>query len=166
MGWRSVLHSPPAGYYNGSTWVTAPEPNLRPENFRAGVDVGGMLGTLKTIGPGDKMYFFQDPGPIGRLGTTPRIGSGCIISVSGTYRVRFQLGVDDGLIGYGQIYVNGSPGGILRSVTSSYIGYIEDITINGNDKIQVYVWTNKSGGYVNLKDLSVSTDIEVWSSLN
>lgn len=38
---------PPAGYYNGSTWVTAPEPNLRPENIREGVIVGGITGTLQ-----------------------------------------------------------------------------------------------------------------------
>lgn|GEM_PF-3106036 len=160
-----VFIAPPRGYYDGSSWVTAPATGIKPENLRDGVSFGPITGTLKTIGPGDKMRFFQDLGPTGLFGTTPQIAVGCTISVAGTYRVVFYLGVDDGLIGYGQIYVNGSPRGTLRSVTSSYIGYIEDISINGNDKIQVYAWTNQSGGgYVRLRDFTVSTDIEVWSS--
>ncbi|EHB65276.1 tail fiber repeat 2 protein [Paenibacillus lactis 154] len=160
-----VFIAPPRGYYDGSSWVTAPATGIKPENLRDGVSFGPVIGSLKTIGPGDKMRFFQDIGPTGLYGTTPQIAVGCTISVAGTYRVVFYLGVDDGLIGYGQIYVNGSPRGTLRSVTSSYIGYVEDISINGNDKIQVYAWTNQSGGgYVRLRDFTVSTDIEVWSS--
>lgn len=153
---------PPAGYYNGSTWITAPEPNLRPENFRAGVDVGGMLGTLKTIGPGSDMRLYYYDGSSGKLATEPKVGMGCSISVAGTYRIQFYLKVDDGYIGYGQIYVNGSPRGTLRTVSSSfYQGFQEDITINGDEKIQVYVWTNKSGGYVSIQNFSVSTDIKI-----
>lgn len=160
-----VFIAPPRGYYDGNSWVTAPATGIKPENLRDGVSFGPITGTLKTIGPGDKMRFFQDPGPTGLFGTTPQIAVGCTISVAGTYRVVFYLGVDDGLIGYGQIYVNGSPRGTLRSVTSSYIGYIEDISINGNDKIQVYAWTNQGGGgYVRIRDFTVSTNIEVWSS--
>ncbi|MGG1878126.1 phage tail protein [Paenibacillus cisolokensis] len=160
---------PPAGYYNGSTWVTAPEPNLRPENFRAGVDVGGMLGTLKTIGPGSDMRLYHDAGPNGILGlvSNPKIGMGCLISVAGTYRVQFYLKVDDGAIGYGQIYVNGSPRGTLRTVSSSfYMGFQEDITINGDEKIHVYMWTNKSGAYVVIQDFTITTDIKVTTSRN
>ncbi|WP_339193083.1 hypothetical protein [Paenibacillus sp. FSL W8-1287] len=37
---------PPAGYYNGSTWVTAAEPQLTANNLRNGADVGGIIGTL------------------------------------------------------------------------------------------------------------------------
>lgn len=159
-----VFISPPRGYYDGSSWVTAPATGIKPENLRDGVSFGPVIGNLKTIGPGDKMKFFEEIGPLSTFGTSPGIGFGCVISMAGTYRVQFYLGVQDGFIGYGQIYVNGTPRGTLRSVTSSYIGYIEDITINGNDKIQVYVWTNKSGGYVHLRDFKVSTNIEVWSS--
>lgn len=153
---------PPAGYYNGSTWVTSPEPNLRPENFRAGVNVGGMIGSLKTIGPGSDMRLYHYAGSSGKLATEPKVGMGCSISVAGTYRIQFYLKVDDGYIGYGQIYVNGSPRGTLRTVLSSfYQGFQEDITINGDETIQVYVWTNKSGGYVSIQDFTVSTDIKI-----
>lgn len=156
---------PPAGYYNGSTWVTAPEPQLRPENFRAGVIVGGMIGNLKTIGPGSDTRLYHDVGPSGILATAPKIGMGCLISVAGTYRVQFYLKVDDGSLGYGQIYVNGSPRGTLRTVSSSFLqGFQEDITINGDEKIHVYVWTNKSGAYVTIQDFTISTDIKVTTS--
>ncbi|MFB6473362.1 phage tail protein [Paenibacillus glucanolyticus] len=37
---------PPAGYYNGSTWVTAAEPQLTSNNIRNGANVGGIIGTL------------------------------------------------------------------------------------------------------------------------
>lgn len=35
------------GYYlKGANWVFAPQPNLRPENIRAGVNIAGMVGSL------------------------------------------------------------------------------------------------------------------------
>lgn len=37
---------PPHGYFNGSTWVTAAVPGLTAANLRAGVNVGGLVGTL------------------------------------------------------------------------------------------------------------------------
>lgn len=37
---------PPHGYYNGSSWVTAAVPGLIAANLRAGVNVGGIVGTL------------------------------------------------------------------------------------------------------------------------
>ncbi|MNP01470.1 hypothetical protein D3C76_932860 [compost metagenome] len=39
---------PPAGYYNGGeSWVTAPVPGLVAANIRSGVNVAGLIGTLK-----------------------------------------------------------------------------------------------------------------------
>lgn len=154
---------PPRGFYDGGeSWVTAPEPNLRPENFRAGVDVGGMLGTLKTIGPGNDMILYQDSTFRSMLGTTPRIGAGCRISLAGTYQVLFYLSTESGATGYGQIYVNGAPRGILRSgINTTPIGYIQDIEINGNDKIQVYVWSSASNKYVTISDFIVRCDLRV-----
>ncbi|GIO93199.1 tail fiber protein [Paenibacillus lactis] len=38
---------PPSGFYDGASWVTSPEPNLKPENIRTGVNVGGVVGTLQ-----------------------------------------------------------------------------------------------------------------------
>lgn len=37
---------PPAGAYNGSTWVTSPEPQLIASNIRNGANIGGLTGTL------------------------------------------------------------------------------------------------------------------------
>lgn len=39
------LIRPPAGYYNGATWVTAPVPGLTPQNLKLGVNVAGLVGT-------------------------------------------------------------------------------------------------------------------------
>lgn len=39
-----VFIKPPAGYYDGASWVTAPAPNLRPENIVAGIDILGIIG--------------------------------------------------------------------------------------------------------------------------
>lgn len=37
---------PPAGYYNGSTWVTANEPQLTADNIRKGSVIGGIAGSV------------------------------------------------------------------------------------------------------------------------
>ncbi|WP_178381954.1 hypothetical protein [Paenibacillus sp. P32E] len=41
-----VFLAPPAGYYDGSSWVTAPATDIRPENIRLGKSVLGISGTL------------------------------------------------------------------------------------------------------------------------
>lgn len=40
---------PPAGYYNGSTWVTAAVPNLTPKNVRRNVQIADMVGTMDNV---------------------------------------------------------------------------------------------------------------------
>ena len=40
---------PPKGYYDGGSWVTAPVPELRPENIRAGRWIGTVQGTLQPL---------------------------------------------------------------------------------------------------------------------
>ncbi|MEK4116571.1 hypothetical protein NST44_10385 [Paenibacillus sp. FSL W8-0919] len=45
---------PPHGYYDGNTWVAATEPDLKPENIRAGVRVGGPGGPVGTFSPGSR----------------------------------------------------------------------------------------------------------------
>lgn len=37
---------PPAGYYNGSSWVTTAEPQLIASNIRNGANIGGIVGSL------------------------------------------------------------------------------------------------------------------------
>lgn len=37
---------PPAGYYNGATWVAASEPQLIASNIRNGANIGGIVGNL------------------------------------------------------------------------------------------------------------------------
>lgn len=40
---------PPEGYFNGSVWINASEPDLWPENIRKGKRVGDTLGTMGAI---------------------------------------------------------------------------------------------------------------------
>lgn len=38
---------PPAGWYNGESWVTYPVPGLTSNNVRSGVDIGGLVGSMR-----------------------------------------------------------------------------------------------------------------------
>ncbi|HEY4429566.1 MAG TPA: hypothetical protein VGN87_00865 [Paenibacillus sp.] len=42
-----IFIMPPAGYFNGSSWVTYPVPGLTANNLRAGVNVGGLVGNMR-----------------------------------------------------------------------------------------------------------------------
>lgn len=75
------------------------------------------------------------------------------VLASGRVRVKFSIRRDsyspDTNKIYGRIYVNGNPVGIERSTLSSTnVMYSEDIEVNENDLIQLYVkTTDTSGGY-------------------
>jgi len=66
---------------------------------------------------------------------------GVTVKMSGTCKVSFNLyGSLSDTISYGQIYVNGSPVGTLRSVTgTSGATFTEDISIKSGDEIQLYM---------------------------
>ncbi|ETT58699.1 phage tail protein [Paenibacillus sp. FSL H8-0457] len=53
---------PPAGYYNGSTWVTAPALDFIPENIREGRSLLGVAGTLRPSQKGSTTTSFRDSG--------------------------------------------------------------------------------------------------------
>lgn len=62
------------------------------------------------------------------------------IGYSGSVRTSFQLASSNNSITvYGQIYVNGAARGALRSITStSPTEYVEDISVNAGDLVQIY----------------------------
>ncbi|KQY91633.1 hypothetical protein ASD24_23145 [Paenibacillus sp. Root52] len=69
----------------------------------------------------------------------------------GTYRVEFELtawrGNEVQVTSYGQIYVDGVPCGIIRSSNSnSYTLFIEDIKVNGGEKIEIWQWQTGANG--------------------
>lgn len=54
---------PPNGYYDGSTWVTAPVPAMVPNNIRAGINMNGVIGTVREYFGGAFPLNFNSPGP-------------------------------------------------------------------------------------------------------
>jgi hypothetical protein len=63
------------------------------------------------------------------------------VPYGGTFSVYFELKTDNPSWNvYGQIYVNGSPIGTLRTRigTTAYLDFTEDITVNPSDLIQLY----------------------------
>lgn len=49
---------PPNGYYDGSTWVTAPVPAMIPNNIRSGVNMNGVVGTVREYFGGTFLSIF------------------------------------------------------------------------------------------------------------
>jgi len=69
-----------------------------------------------------------------------------IISVSGKYRVKFDIKSGDGTQVKAQIYRNGSAYGTEQSTTSTdYVTKSEDLRFNAGDLVQLYVWCTTTG---------------------
>lgn len=72
------------------------------------------------------------------------------VRVNGTARMKFDLkrtesGGGDGV--YGRIYINGDAIGTERNQTSTdYVTYSEDITVERNDLVQLYLKTGEESG--------------------
>lgn len=147
---------PPRGFYDGFTWVTAAVPGLTSANLRKDVNVANLIGTLVTIGPGDH-FLFQSRWVSGSSSTSPSPTSAIARpSLEAVYRVSFGLRTDGGATAYGQLYVNDVPRGILRQTNSTVTTtFVEDLSVNANDKIQLYIWSsnrdvNARGEYLTL----------------
>ncbi|MGE6604852.1 hypothetical protein ACQKEY_24550 [Lysinibacillus fusiformis] len=133
------------GEHNGSGYVKG-EPNLLPANIKKGVSLYGVQGAVNPLGAGDtQIYKYPVVYPILRL-NYEKIG-GIKVSLGGTYRVNI------GIAGYSagttsvRIYVNGVPVGYERSLVgnNTILGYVEDLTVNDGDEIQV--WGKVSSTY-------------------
>lgn len=65
---------------------------------------------------------------------------------SGVIRVKFSLcGGGAGTLGYGRIYVNGVAVGTERSINSTCAVFSEDITVNQDDLVQLYIKSQTNG---------------------
>lgn len=83
------------------------------------------------------------------------------VMVSGTVRVSFKMRSTgaSGAVSYGQIYINGSPAGIVRSTSAwSYVEFIEDIGVGAGDRLQLWIRGNGLE-YAYVRDFKVSFDI-------
>ncbi len=153
---------PPWGFYDGFTWVTAAVPGLTAANLRKDVNVAGLIGTLVTIGPGDH-FLFQSRWVSGSSSTSPSPTSAIARpSLEAVYRVSFGLRTDGGATAYGQLYVNDVPRGILRQTNSTVTTtFVEDLSVNANDKIQLYIWSSNRDVNVRGEYLTLYTNLTV-----
>ncbi|WP_419962117.1 hypothetical protein [Psychrobacillus sp. BM2] len=125
--------------------------DLIPVNIKKGVNIFGVVGTLAGIEAGNlKVYdVYNVTMQTNQTTPVPSISS-LKVTLEGTYRLKYRLSKmgSAGLVCtvYGQIYINGVPNGILRSITSStageYIDYTEDFTLKPTDIVRIYAWTS------------------------
>ena len=81
----------------------------------------------------------------------------------GVYRVKFDFKSNGAAWGYGRTYVNGVAEGAERMGTTSYVTYSEDITLEVNDYIQIYIRGNGGSGYGYVKNFRLYYDLSTVS---
>jgi hypothetical protein len=88
----------------------------------------------------------------------------------GTYRVRFTLATYETYVtGFAQIYVNGTARGVIRSTGRSSMTFVEDITVNPDDEIQLRLWTTQPTGestFAYVDNVSIHTQTLVTVKFN
>jgi hypothetical protein len=136
----------PAGYYSSPITIKG-DPDKTPGNIKAGVVSDDVLGTYDNaykVSAGTNIINSNTPAVgSGNAITTPTKVKETQVVIGGTYRVVFSLFGSNTNAVYGRIYINGIAKGIQRQTgsTTSTI-FTEDITVNPNDLIQIYSWTN------------------------
>lgn len=138
----------PVGIYDGSAGAGKINayPDLIASNIKVGKVIGAVTGTayVPQAQSGTDMVIQTISNGAGNTSLSPIKTKELLIKVPGTYTVDIALWTDNGA-NYvnAQIYVNGSARGTGRSVNAlSPTVYSEDITVNANDLIQIYAWTN------------------------
>jgi len=126
--------------------------NLVATNIKSGVVIDGITGNLITgVSPGDYVIGTNSTLLTGS-GVTPIKLKQFRMNTGGLFRVTSNLnGSSDEYgnhRGYGRIYVNGVAKGTIRSVLgTSYVSYTEDIQVDANDLIQMYLWGESANYY-------------------
>ncbi len=155
---------PPAGYYNGDTWVHRTIPELTAANIRQGVTIGTgtggkILGTLIAIDQVEAGYsqILYASTVRGNWLTEYKEAKKIQINVSGTVRISFNLKQDQQMNppkAYGRIYKNDVPIGLERSTTANYFTtYTEDFVVNKGDFFQLFLRTDSAAAPSAVSDL-------------
>lgn len=113
-------------------------------------------GAVSVAGDSQLDYYSTTTNSFAYGGMRLRYGVTCL--VGGTYRYYFRLNSGyTGKFARAQIYVNGTPRGILRSsTTTTAVAYTEDITINPGDEIQLWIEGETTDTYVFIGDMRLS----------
>lgn len=140
-------------YAKGRKITGLGDANLVPDNIKNGVSIFSVAGTVVAIGPGDTIVNTNAAVKSSTSTTAVKLKE-TQVSNAGAYRVKFTLATTTTNTVNGQIYVNGSPAGTLRSVNNGAITFSEDITINANDLIQIYGYC-PLGTNLNISDFQI-----------
>ncbi|MEK4053342.1 phage tail protein [Paenibacillus sp. FSL F4-0087] len=95
----------------------------------------------------DDFTFVSNNSRLTTSSRTPAQVMSAIVYFGGTYRIRFSLATYENFVtGFAQIYVNGTARGAVRTAGTSTMSFVEDITVNPNDDIQLRLWTTQPTG--------------------
>jgi hypothetical protein len=144
----------PAGKHNGSGKVVG-DADLIASNIKSGATVFGIVGNVEDgsiVRPGDDLLV-KVTGIVSQVAMTPVKKREIKILNTGVVRVKFNLRASNsGTSSYGRVYVNGIAVGTNRTVTSTTNTlFTEDINVNTNDLVQLYL-TSYSDTYVSICD--------------
>jgi len=85
----------------------------------------------------------RNPYTGGASDMTPMKLKEATMSVSGTFRIYFELKSGSTVTVNGQIYKNGSPHGTQRSNnTTDWVGFEEDLEFAAGDTLELWGWAN------------------------
>ncbi|PQP82962.1 hypothetical protein C0Q44_16500 [Paenibacillus sp. PCH8] len=141
---------PPAGYYDGSSWVYTVAPDLKAENIPVGKTILGVPGSLVAgVKPGLVLQAGSDPYANGNLASThstdPIRVREVTILTGGVYRVSYHTRSESQRTNYAysQLYINGAARGALRQTDSGQTTlFVEDISLTAGEVLQLYLWTS------------------------
>ncbi|WP_282243331.1 hypothetical protein [Psychrobacillus sp. NEAU-3TGS] len=147
----TVNQTKEAGYYS-SPIIIIGDMDLIPENIRAGTDIFGVIGTLDwtyVATPGDEVLF-TSPTASHTTSSSWTLHHDVEVNFDGLVRVKYATYVSStDRSGNYQLYKNGVPVGVLRTVSGSsyesYTGYAEDMIVSKGDNIQLYAKGNNNG---------------------
>lgn len=128
--------------------------NLTADNIKKDVTINGITGTAITAAKpiGGSTLILSSDTMSSITTSSPTKVKEIKINIAGTYRVKFDIQASTTYIAYGQIYVNGVARGILRQNSNAiWVTYSEDITVNANDLIQLYVYGSSKVYYQNFR---------------
>lgn len=142
--------------------LTTKDANCIASKIIPGAIIDGVTGAPFNLNAGDVTLYSHSP--IFSNATTSYVKKKEVqIDTSGIVRVSFELlGGPSSAIGYARIYLNGVAVGTERSNGSptEYALFTEDININANDLIQIWLKSSANSMNINCKNLKIATNIK------
>jgi hypothetical protein len=181
----TVYFRPKQGYYSGvDDWTHVTGMGFDSNNWPAGVSILGVAGTMPnrgtpTLNPGDSIPYgyygggsvaasrpivageillvSSDTSRLNTVGETYAKAKEIVVTLGGTYRVKYAATQNGVGHNFSRIYVNGVAVGVEHiSGDGEWITYTEDITVPAGAAIQIYAHTVSPWG-IGVKELRLYT---------